>query len=58
MAFSDVLSRLDLALIQEIMVASFTPIDLLFYGLALYTGYKLSFRQLGEDELRTLLPGS
>lgn len=56
--FLDLLSQLDLAVIQELMVATFSPMDLLFYGIALYEGYKLSFRQLTQEELRTLLPGA
>jgi hypothetical protein len=35
------------------MTVWFSPIDLLFYGIAIYEGYKLSFRQVTEDELRT-----
>ena len=33
------------------MVVTFSPIDLLFYGIAVYEGYKLSFRQIGLDDL-------
>ncbi len=57
MAFLDVVSQLTPALAQEMMVATFSPMDLLFYGLAIYEGYKLSFRQVTPDELGTLLPG-
>ena len=28
------------------MKADFSPIDLLFYGIAIYEGYKFSFRQV------------
>jgi hypothetical protein len=56
-SFLDVASRLDLTIIQEIMVATFTPMDLLFYGIAVYEGYKLSFRQLSQEEMAALLPG-
>jgi len=31
--------------------------DLLFYGIALYYGYKLAFRQLTEEELQRMLSG-
>jgi hypothetical protein len=41
-------------LVLELMVATFTPIDLLFYGLAIYAGYKNAFRQIKEAELATL----
>ena len=38
--FGDVLSSLNGAAIGEIFNASFNPIDLLFYGLAVWTGFK------------------
>ena len=49
--FFDVLSVLDLAIISELMAATFSPVDLLFYGIAIYEGYKLSFRQLTAQDL-------
>jgi len=52
-----VLQQLDLGLIQELMMASFSPMDLLFYAIALYYGYKLAFRQLTGDDLTRMLSG-
>jgi hypothetical protein len=50
--FGDVLSILDLDLIVEIIKESFAgPIDLLFYALALYFGYRFSFRQITAKDL-------
>jgi hypothetical protein len=40
----------------EIMKAMFSPIDLLFYAIAVYEGYKISFRQLTEEEIAYLQP--
>ena len=57
MAFMDVLSSLDPGIVQELMVATFSPMDLLFYAIAIYEGYRLSFRQLSHEELRALIPG-
>jgi hypothetical protein len=57
MAFMDVMSQLDVSLIRELMVATFSPMDLLFYGIAIYEGYKLSFRQVSQQDLSGLLPG-
>jgi hypothetical protein len=51
LAFFDVLTRLDLGIAQELMAATFSPMDVLFYGIAVYEGYKLSFRRLTEQEL-------
>lgn len=56
MAFLEVVSRLNLSIIQEIMVATFSPMDLLFYGIAIFEGYKFSFRQLSLEEANDLLP--
>lgn len=39
----------------EVIRDTFSPIDLLFYGLAIYEGYRFSFRQLNEAEVRSLL---
>jgi hypothetical protein len=50
--FMDVVSQLDLASITEIFTATFSPMDLLFYGIAVYEGYRFSFRQITQEELR------
>lgn len=47
--YFDALSTLDFSLLAEIMKESFSPIDLLFYGLAIYQGYKFSFRVIEEE---------
>lgn len=47
----EILSRLDMQIAQELMTATFSPLDLLFYGIAVYEGYKLSFRQLSAADL-------
>jgi hypothetical protein len=51
----EILAELDLKLTYEILAATFNPMDLLFYGIALYVGYKLSFRQFSEAELEKLM---
>ncbi len=53
--FFDLLSRLDPELAIELMKASFSPIDLLFYAIAVYEGYRLSFRRLTAAEAKELL---
>ena len=57
MTYSEVWLRVDSSIIVELMTANFSPIDLLFYGIAIYEGYKLSFRQVTEDELRAAARG-
>ena len=36
----------------KIMISTFNYMDLVFYGIALYFGYKYGFRQITEDELK------
>jgi hypothetical protein len=54
MAVGDVISQLDLRITAEILVETFSFFDLLFYGIAVYEGYRFSMRQLTDAELRSL----
>lgn len=56
-SFLSALGQLDPGLVRELMVATFSPMDLLFYGIAIYEGYRLSFRQLTSEELQHRLSG-
>ena len=56
--FFQVLSSLDVSLAGRMLFAFFSPMDLLFYGLAVYEGYKLSFRQISEEEVKQMLTGA
>jgi hypothetical protein len=49
-----ILTQLDFVTAGRILIDTFEIIDLLFYGIAIYEGYKISFRQLTEQELSTL----
>lgn len=51
----EVLLAVDLNMAIEIMIETFSVMDLLFYGLATYYGYKNSFHQMTEDELRSVI---
>ena len=55
--FMSLIAQLNPALVQELMVAFFSPMDLLFYGIAVYYGYKLAFRQLTDQDLNQILSG-
>ena len=44
--FIAVFSELELRILWDISTANFRPMDLLFYVIAAYEGYKLSYRQL------------
>ena len=51
LGYLEVLQTLDYAYIPELMVETFSPMDVLFYGIALYQGYKMSFRHVTQEEL-------
>lgn len=39
----------------ELIKATFSPLDWLFYGIAVYEGFKFSFRQIDDEELNSML---
>jgi phosphate/sulfate permease len=52
LTYSELVSQVDVPIMINLMTTTFSPIDLLFYGIAIYEGYKLSFRQVTDHELR------
>jgi len=50
--FLKAVSQLNPDIAVKIMVSTFNTMDLVYYGLALYFGYKYGFRQITEDELK------
>ena len=44
LGYFDTFSMIDYSLVPSIMIEAFSPLDILFYGLAIYQGYKISFR--------------
>ncbi len=50
----ELLGRLTPDLVTDIMVSTFQPMDVLFYGLAIYVGYKYAFRPIPEEDLAKL----
>ena len=55
MAFMDVVSQLDFALTYELLVSTFQIMDVLFYGLAAYFGYRYAFREITQDDFNRVL---
>jgi len=55
MAYMDILTQLNYPIIAEMLTATFEFIDVLFYGLAMYFGYKYAFRQISEEDLNRAL---
>ena len=58
MDFFDVLAKLDLTVIANLLKATFNPMDLIFYAIAVYEGYRLSFRKIPEKEFLHMVKGS
>ena len=52
---SEVLSSMDPAMAIEMMSTTFQLMDLLFYGLAVYFGYRYAFRQLMPEDFNRAL---
>jgi hypothetical protein len=52
--YFSVLLSIDFLKLPLIVVESFQPMDLLFYGIAIYFGYKFSFRTLTQAELNSV----
>jgi len=53
-SFFTVLGNLDPMLAGRLMAATFQPMDVLFYGIALYQGYKLSIRPITQADIASL----
>jgi antitoxin component YwqK of YwqJK toxin-antitoxin module len=58
MTYFETITLLNLDVIVDIYKESFSPIDLVFYGVAAYGGYRISFRNLGEELTQAVAAGS
>jgi hypothetical protein len=54
MTLLELLPQIDPVVVPDIMISTFAGMDLLFYGIAVYEGYRLSLRQVSEDDLTGL----
>ena len=55
MSVIDVLAQMDVAIVIELMMETFQVMDILFYALAVYFGYRYAFRQLTMDDFNRAL---
>jgi hypothetical protein len=53
--FLQLLFRLNPEIAIELIKATFHPMDLLFYGIAVYEGYRFSFRKISKEEFDKLI---
>jgi len=49
--FFEILTLINPSAIPNLMASTFSAMDIVFYGIAVYEGYRLSLRQLSESEL-------
>jgi len=54
LGYIETLLALDYSLVPSIMVESFSGMDILFYGFAIFEGYKYSFRKISEEDIDRL----
>ncbi|MFZ1221098.1 MAG: hypothetical protein WAO00_17530, partial [Chthoniobacterales bacterium] len=47
----ETLSKIDYAKVPDLMISTFSAMDLVFYGIAVYEGYKFSFRKISPEEI-------
>ena len=57
LGYFETLSRIKPAGIPELMMITFSPMDLIFYAIAVYEGFKLSFRKITHEEIRAAITG-
>ena len=53
--YVELLAQLELDAAIEIMTATFEPMDILFYAIAVYFGYRYAFRQLTDADFARAL---
>jgi len=51
LSFMEVAAQLNVAIVLDILSSTFEVMDILFYGLAAYFGYKTAFRQITQADL-------
>jgi hypothetical protein len=56
LSYAYVLTHVNLAAIPELMKVTFDPMDLLFYAIAVYEGYRFSFRRVTQTDIVRVAP--
>ena len=51
----DILYSLNISITMGLLIETFDFMDLLFYGIAIYEGYRFSFRDMTEKELASII---
>lgn len=50
-SYIDAIAAVDWLMLPEVLISTFDPIDFIFYGLAIYTGYKSAFHVISHDDV-------
>ena len=54
LGYFETLLGIDYSYVPEVMMESFSFMDIVFYGIAVFEGYKFSFRKITEQDLEEL----
>lgn len=57
MSYLQAVTQFDYSITLTVMAGDFSPIDLLFYGIAIWEGYRISIREITGDEIHERLAG-
>lgn len=49
--FLQAIQIFDYSYLTEVITSTFSPVDLLFYGFAIYEGYRFAFRAISQEDL-------
>jgi hypothetical protein len=58
LSLTETISRLDYATISQLFTATFQVMDLVFYAIAVYEGYRFSFRRLSPEDAGAPAPAN
>jgi hypothetical protein len=54
----ETLAKIDYSKVPGLMISTFSAMDLVFYGIAVYEGYRFSFRKISPADINALQPPS
>jgi antitoxin component YwqK of YwqJK toxin-antitoxin module len=57
LGYFETITLLNIDIILSIITDSFSPMDILFYGIAAFEGYKFAFRNISDDLIKSVAEG-
>jgi hypothetical protein len=58
LSFAETILRLDYSKLPQMLAATFSLMDLVFYGIAVYEGYRFSFRRVSSEDVSVDRPAT